>query len=239
MRSGPCLGSLATARDPAHPTSRAADVPAGAAPAAPLTATMPPGTALGTALGPGVDPGQSPARLPDLSGLRPRHPARRALIGALALAGLWAALTGGAAESWVMGAPAVLLGAALILLHPAAPRWRLSLFGALRFAAWFALQSVRGATDVARRALARRLPLAPGCRMFRAALPEGAPRLLFANAITLLPGTLTAEIEGDRLVIHMLDTGADLDGDLAALERRVAALFALPVPGAAATGAAT
>ena len=100
----------------------------------------------------------------------------------------------------------------------------------MRFVGWFALQSVRGAVDVARRALAWRLPLSPGCRAYRTALPEGAPRLLFANAITLLPGTLTAGIEGDRLVIHMLDTGADLDGELAALERRVAALFALSLP---------
>ena len=157
----------------------------------------------------------------------------------MVLAGLWVMLTGGSAESWIMGGPAVLLGTALIFIYPAPPAWRLSPVGAVRFILWFTLQSVRGALDVARRALAWHLPLAPGSRVYRTMLPAGAPRLLFANAITLLPGTLTAGIEGDRLVIHMLDTTADLDSELAALERRVAALFALSIRCAALMGDAT
>jgi multicomponent Na+:H+ antiporter subunit E len=154
----------------------------------------------------------------------------RAAIGLVLLTALWLVLTGGAADSWVIGAPAIALGTALIFLHPAAPGWRLSPGGAIVFAGWFAVQSVRGATDVALRAFAWRVTMAPGCRVWRTALPDGAPRIFFANCISLLPGTLTAGIEGNRLVVHMLDAAADLDAELGALEARVAAVFALSLP---------
>lgn len=162
---------------------------------------------------------------------RPAPPVRglwRRFLGvALTLALLWAALTGFRADALVFGLPAVLAGAALVFLLPASPGWRLSPRGALAFALWFAVQSVRGAVDVALRAFAPAMPLSPGFRPYPLNLPPGAPRILFLNAITLLPGTLSAEIADDRVIVHMLDTGADLKADLGALEARVAAFFAL------------
>lgn len=152
---------------------------------------------------------------------------RGLLSTAAVLALLWGGLTGWDPTSWVMGAPAVLAGTALTLLFPPRPRWRLSLPGALHFALWFAVEAVRGAIDVSRRAFAPNMPLAPGFRSHRLTLPPGPARLVFVNAITLLPGTLSAELADDLVVVHMLDTGADLDADLKALEARVRALFAL------------
>ncbi|MCG5524066.1 Na+/H+ antiporter subunit E [Ectothiorhodospira haloalkaliphila] len=179
-----------------------------------------------------------PARLTreaDLPGIvMDAHPPRRvrrhiarAGFSLAVLAGLWVALTGGTAQGWMIGGPAILAATALIFLYPAPPRWRLSPVGALRFGPWFALRLLLGALDVARRALGRRPRLAPGCRVFRTRLPEGAPRLLFANVITLLPGTLTAGLHDELLLIHMLDTDADLEAQLRPLEARVAALFRL------------
>jgi len=157
----------------------------------------------------------------------PVRRARRFLASALVLALLWGGLTGWRWDGWVMGAPAVLLGAGLGLLLPAGPRWRLSPRGAVVFAVWFAIQSVRGAVDVSRRALSPSLPLRPGFRSHPLRLPPGPARVVFVNTITLLPGSLAAEIAGDRVIVHMLDTGADLAADLDRLERRVRALFAL------------
>jgi multicomponent Na+:H+ antiporter subunit E len=165
---------------------------------------------------PPAPPGPAPARR------------RAAALAAGLLAALWAGLTGGDAGSWVIGLPAVLAGAAIAGRLAPARLWRLSASGALGFAGWFALQAVRGALDVARRAFDPRLPLAPGWRRHPLTLPPGAPRLVLANAVTLLPGTLTAELARDHLVVHMLDTRADLAADLAPLEARVRALFALP-----------
>ncbi len=152
---------------------------------------------------------------------------RRFLTMAAALLLIWAALTDFRADALVFGLPAVLAGAALVFLMPFSPGWRLSPRGALGFVWWFALQSVRGAVDVAWRAFAPRMPLRPGFRRHPLTLPAGAPRVLFLNTVTLLPGTLSAEVTGDAVIVHMLDTSADLEADLTVIEARVAALFAL------------
>jgi multicomponent Na+:H+ antiporter subunit E len=166
------------------------------------------------------------------------------LITAGVMTAVWAALLGDQPGSWVLGAPAIIGGTALAATVPGtarAPdtRARLSATGALRFAGWFAWQSVMGASDVAWRAMQPRLPIAPGFRTHVTTLPAGTARTLFANCITLLPGTLTADIDGPNLTIHMLDRRQNLTADLGALEARVAGIWALPSvqadPGAAKT----
>ncbi len=141
--------------------------------------------------------------------------------------GLWLVLTAGGADSLAFGIAAVALAGALAFATTPATRWRIAPVAALRFAGWFAVQSVLGATDVARRALALRMDLAPGFCRYPLRLPQGAPRIFFANAVSLLPGTLSAEIEGASLVVHSLDLRRNTDAELAALEWRVAALFDL------------
>jgi len=147
-------------------------------------------------------------------------------VGFLAL--LWTGLAGPDPASWVIGAPVIALATALRFAFPPAGRVRVSPFGALRFVGWFAVASFRGATDVAGRALAWHVALEPGIRSYHTDLPAGAPRLVFINAITLLPGTLSAEINGGRIDVHMLDTRTDLAAELAPLEARIRALFGLP-----------
>ncbi len=152
---------------------------------------------------------------------------RRFLAVAAVLALIWATLTDFRADALAFGLPAVLAGAALVFAMPPSPGWRISPRGLLVFVLWFALQSVKGAVDVALRAAAPRMKLRPGFRTYPLALPQGAPRVMFLNTITLLPGTLSAEIRGDQVIVHMLDTRADLKADLGALEARIKALFAL------------
>lgn len=152
---------------------------------------------------------------------------RRLVIRFVILALLWGVLTEFRLDGLVFGLPAVLAATALSLMLPLAPGWRLSPVAALHFAGWFALASVRGAVDVAWRAFQPRMTLRPGFRPYETALPEGAPRVMFLNTITLLPGTLSAQIAGTEVIVHMLDTRADLEADLADLEARIAALFAL------------
>ena len=59
-------------------------------------------------------------------------------------------------------------------------------------------------------------------------LPEDGPaRSLFALCVSLLPGTLVANLGGPALLVHALDTGAPVATELAALEDAVAAMFSL------------
>lgn len=152
---------------------------------------------------------------------------RRFVVTVVVLALIWAVLTEARPDALIFGIPAVLVGATVSLMLPDSPRWRMSPRGAVVFAIWFAVQSVRGAVDVAGRAFAPQMPLRPGFRRHPLRFPPGAPRVMFVNTISLLPGTLSAEIAGEELVVHMLDTRADLAAELSVLEDRIAALFAL------------
>ncbi|KAA9005759.1 Na+/H+ antiporter subunit E [Histidinibacterium aquaticum] len=151
---------------------------------------------------------------------------RGALLTTGALAGTWAALHWAEPASWVIGAPTALLGGVATMLLPASKPPRLSISGAVQFAAFGAWGILRGALDVSRRSL-RPASLHPGLLRYRTTLPDGRPRRLFALSITLMPGTLTASLEGDLLVVHALDAGGDARSELAALERRIADLFDL------------
>jgi multicomponent Na+:H+ antiporter subunit E len=85
---------------------------------------------------------------------------------------------------------------------------------------------VRGGLDVSRRILARPLAISPGFLTYRTALRDQGARVFFLDLISLLPGTLSADLEApERLVIHVLDIGADNYRELAQLELRVARLF--------------
>lgn len=136
----------------------------------------------------------------------------------------WVLLGGGSPGSWTVGAPMV-AAATLISLR----LWHgppLSLSGLLRFLPWFARQSLAGAVDVAVRALRPEMPLAPGTVHHDLRLPaDGASRIALANVISMLPGTLSADLDGDELVIHALDTRQDLHGMVTGLEPRIAAVF--------------
>lgn len=153
---------------------------------------------------------------------------RERLQGALAtsavLVVLWAGFHWDDPASWMVGIPSALIGGALTLFLPASAPLRPSPLGGLRFAKFAIAGILRGAVDVSRRSLSPQT-LQPGCMPWRTYLPEGRPRRLFAVAITLFPGTLTARIEGDMLTVHALDLSDATRAELEALEAQIAKLY--------------
>lgn len=142
----------------------------------------------------------------------------------LLFAVLWAILTGGRADALPLGALAVPLATlASLRLLPPSP-W--SLRGWLRFLPYFLGESLRGGIDVAVRAFHPRRPLAPALLDYPLQLPPGPARVVMADAVSLLPGTLCAELDGAVLRVHVLDHRRRPREQLAALEARVAALTA-------------
>lgn len=157
---------------------------------------------------------------------------RRALWRTGLFALLWWVCTEGSAVSWGLGIPTV--GAAVwisMTISPASP-WRWRMGGLLRFVPFFICRSFVGGVDVARRALQRSLPLHPTLLEYPWRLPPGPVRIFFANTTNLLPGTLSAELQDERLVLHVLDVHQPIVEELQALESRVAALFGLRLPSA-------
>ena len=144
---------------------------------------------------------------------------------------LWVVLTGGPTESWLLGLPAVLTAAWVSGKARRLPSARLSIWGSARFTCFFLKASLISGFDVVRRAFHPRLQLHPDLIDYRLSLATEAARIFMANAISLLPGTLSADLAGAHLTIHVLDRNMPVHAELKALEARVAAMLEAGRPG--------
>lgn len=142
---------------------------------------------------------------------------------------IWWMLTDGDAQSWWIGAPAVLLtaGISTVALGPSRMCWP-QLFWFIPF---FFKRSLVGAIDVSRRAIQPSLPLTPALVEHPLQIPKGDARTLLVNIISLLPGTLSADVRGDCLVVHVLDGKTDFRAELAEVEQAVARLYKVQFKG--------
>ena len=155
----------------------------------------------------------------------------------MALLLMWLALDG--FERPLLGPLTALAGAALagwlavVKPVPVAP---LAVPG---FVAFFLRESLRGGIDVAWRALHPALPIEPQFGRFRLDLPRGQPRTLMVSVLSLMPGTLSAELlDGGRtLVVHALTPKALASVDV--LHGRVRRLFGLAATAPERTGGAS
>ncbi|SFC01218.1 multicomponent Na+:H+ antiporter subunit E [Marinospirillum celere] len=149
------------------------------------------------------------------------------LIRGLLAAFCWWLISEGRNDSWVLGAPAVVLAVVFSFYLQPASGYRLSLPGILAFWWYFSRQSLVAGYDVAKRIISPEMPIQPGEVTLKLHLPAGAPRWLLAMTLSLLPGTLSVRFEGDSLVLHCLDIGEPVEVDVLTAERRVAAVFGL------------
>lgn len=145
------------------------------------------------------------------------------------LAACWLILTDADPDGWLFG---------LAVIVPVAYAWhrffpptgfRVRALEIPLFIGWFAAQSLVAGLDVARRLLLPALPVQPGVMRLVIGLPEGSPRWLLANILSLLPGTLSVTLDGAELELHCLDTRDDNLGGVRRAEARVAALFGVLV----------
>ena len=133
---------------------------------------------------------------------------------------VWWILTDGDVQSWWVGVPAVSFAviASIALLPPVPLVWR----ELLKFTPFFLWRSLQGGADVAWRAFHPGMPIVPAVIDYPLRLPPGLPRVILANIVSLLPGTLSASLEGQVLKVHVLDSRGDFMAELMALEHHVA-----------------
>ena len=86
---------------------------------------------------------------------------------------------------------------------------------------WLAWQIVVANLDVARRIIDPRLPIDPTVIRLRAGQKTELGRVIYANSITLTPGTVTIDVEGDELVVHALSGAAARALEGGKMDRRV------------------
>jgi multicomponent Na+:H+ antiporter subunit E len=95
----------------------------------------------------------------------------------------------------------------------------------LLFILFFLRESFRGGVDVAWRAMLPGMPIEPTFVEFPLNLPPGLPRTVMVGVISLLPGTLSVDLDQTTLRVHAL-TPAAAD-NLPQLQRRIRHLFSL------------
>jgi len=69
----------------------------------------------------------------------------------------------------------------------------------------FIWQLILSNIDIARRVLSPRIPLNPGFVKIKTDLKGDFGKLALANSITLTPGTLSIDVDGEYLFIHTVD----------------------------------
>ncbi len=95
---------------------------------------------------------------------------------------------------------------------------------ALRYAPWLAWEIVKSNLDVARRILDPRLPIDPCVVEVRAGQRRELARVVYANSITLTPGTVSVALEGDTIMVHALTREAAAALESGEMDRRVSAV---------------
>ena len=81
---------------------------------------------------------------------------------------------------------------------------------ALKFWPWLAWQIVLSNIDVAKRILFKRYPISPTLMLVPTHQKTDLGKVIYANSITLTPGTISLELEDNQILVHALTVeGAD------------------------------
>lgn len=90
---------------------------------------------------------------------------------------------------------------------------------------WLAWEIVASSVHVAYVVLQPRLPVSPRLLRFEAGLPHTLARLVLANSITITPGTVTLDVDGDDFVVHALTDVTARSVEVGRMRERVGRLF--------------
>lgn len=92
------------------------------------------------------------------------------------------------------------------------------------YGAWLVKEIVEANIEVTRLVLDPKLPIRPRMIQVKASQKTALGRVILANSITLTPGTISVDMQGDRICVHALSfEGAeeDMSGDM---DRRISDL---------------
>jgi len=102
---------------------------------------------------------------------------------------------------------------------------RIIIFRLTVYLLWLVVEIVKSGVYVAYVVLHPRMPIQPMIVRFTSKQPNVLARVILGNSITLTPGTLTLDIEGDLFTVHALTRETEeglVSGDM---ENRVARLY--------------
>ncbi len=97
--------------------------------------------------------------------------------------------------------------------------WRI-----LSYWVWLAVEIVKASLDVARRILDPKLPIHPLLVRVKASQASELGQVIYANSITLTPGTVSMQVEGGEILVHAIARDMAEDRAGGEMDRRVTAL---------------
>ncbi len=98
-------------------------------------------------------------------------------------------------------------------------------FRYVRYCIWLTGRILLAAVHVSRLVLSPRLPIHPRLYSHATPLKTDLERVLFANSITLTPGTITVDLKDGTLMIHQLDEDSSGDIHSGEMEKQIARIF--------------
>jgi len=95
------------------------------------------------------------------------------------------------------------------------------LWGAVTYFPWLIREIAKSAWAVTKIILHPSLPISPTMTVVRASQRTSVGVATYANSITLTPGTITVEVNGNELTVHALVGEGALDLEDGGMDRRV------------------
>jgi multicomponent Na+:H+ antiporter subunit E len=89
---------------------------------------------------------------------------------------------------------------------------------------WLLKEIAKANIDVTRRILDPRLPISPTLVRLKASQRSDIGRVTYANSITVTPGTVSIDLQGDEIVVHALTREAAAALEEGEMDRRVCVL---------------
>ncbi|MDP3919468.1 MAG: Na+/H+ antiporter subunit E [Candidatus Omnitrophota bacterium] len=95
----------------------------------------------------------------------------------------------------------------------------------IAYSFWLLGRILTAAWHVSKIVLSPEMPIKPKFIKHKTTLKGEYGRVIFANSITLTPGTITADMEDGELLIHQLDDDSSEDIRSGALEKEIHKIF--------------
>ena len=161
--------------------------------------------------------------------MQPTHSVHHYIVLTASLAAVWLGLSGHytgllLSLGLLCVALCVWIAARMELIDAEVYPAQFHLLPSLLYLGWLAREVVLSAIDVSKRVLDPRLPISPRAITLPLSQRTDLGRTVYANSITLTPGTVSIDLGEDFVRVHALtEAGAQalIDGDM---DRRVAAL---------------
>lgn len=95
----------------------------------------------------------------------------------------------------------------------------------MMYGPWLFLRVVESSLHLTKTILNPSLPIKPKLISYRSHLKHRAAIVVLGNSITLTPGTITVEVNGNQLIVHAIDVASGEDLTSGRMERKIAEVF--------------